>query len=442
MKRKSSTLAIVMAVMLVLTALTGCQASDDSAALDAGKQGESSEGMPRMVVDREDALEGGISLTPASYTEEQLPGVPYVGAIPAKKYKIAFSNGDMANDWRASFFNAMVAGGEYLNEQFGIEFIYANSGADSAKQLQDIQSLLAQQPDILLFSPNESAPLTPVADMCAELGIPFMTIDRAIDAAVGEGMYLANIEGDNFKAGVAMGIEMVRGLTEKNGEPKGNIAEITGAIGSTPAIQRSAGVRHVLKDYPDIKIVQVVDGKWDAETAYQAAQDIFTVAGNTLDGLICSFDSGTMQAVTVAEVQGIEGLIYCSADADSTFLKDYVLEGKAFSCVEYPPYYGVTALEYAIHYLNGYDIPQNVLLAQRLFNTETEEKKAKLDELTQLTSKNGDPFVPAAYGMYETFSMTGDLWNKYYPENWLSAGGVAFLESLIPEDPFSLQNVE
>jgi ABC-type sugar transport system substrate-binding protein len=450
---KKSIVVFILVVMFILAAFVGCQTpavqdvadtADDVAdtADDVADTADDASGvMPRTVVEREDAPEG-TSLTPTSYTEAQVPGVPYVGAVPTKKYKIAFSNGDMANDWRASFFNAMVAGGEYLESEFGIEFIYANSGADSAKQLQDIQSLLAQQPDILLFSPNESAPLTPVADMCNELGIAFITIDRAIDATVGEGMYLANIEGDNFKAGVAMGLEMVRGLTEKNGSAAGNIAEITGAIGSTPAIQRSAGIRHVLMDYPDIKIVQVIDGKWDAETAYQGAQDIFTTNGDILDGLICSFDSGTMQAITVAEIQGVEGLVYCSADADATFLKDYVLAGRAFSCVEYPPYYGVTALEYAIHYLNGYDIPQNVLLAQRLFNTETDAKVAKLEELTGLTSSNGDPFIPASYGMYDVFTMEGEMWDKYYPMNWVAGGGADYLATLIPEDPFSLLNVE
>jgi ribose transport system substrate-binding protein len=433
----------------MVTSFVGCQNAQETQAPEVKAAEETqvaeedtSGGLtPRTVVDREDATEG-ISLTPTSYTEAQLPGVPYVGAIPEKKYKIAFSNGDMANDWRASFFNSMVAGGEYLNEQFGIEFIYANSGADSAKQLQDIQSMLAQQPDILLFSPNESAPLTPVADMCEELGIPFITVDRAIDAVVGEGMYLSNIEGDNFKAGVAMGLELVRGLTEKNGTAQGNVAEITGAIGSTPAIQRSAGVRHVLKDYPEIKIIQVIDGKWDAEAAYQGAQDIFTTNGADLDALVCSFDSGTMQAITVAEIQGMQDLIYVSSDADSTFLKDYVLEGKAFSCCEYPPYYDVTALEYAIHYLNGNDIPQNVLLAQRLFNTSTDAKKEALVELTNMTSSNGDPFIPAGYGMYDIFDMTGEMWDKYYPVNWVEAGGADYLATLIPADPFALWNVE
>ena len=440
MKKFWSTL---ISITMVMALLVGCGTSTESsdAAPSGGSSSTSESSGARTVEEREDAPVG-VSLTPESYTSEQLPGLENIGVKPLKKYKIAFSNGDMSNDWRAAFFNEFVECGEYLKEEFGCEFIYANSGADSAKQLQDIQSLLAQNPDILIFSPNESAPLTPVADMCESLGIPYITIDRSIDATVGEGMYVANIEGDNFRLGVAMGIEMVKGLTEKNGEPAGNVAEITGGIGSTPGIQRSAGIRHVLKDYPDIKMVQVVDGNWDVDTAYKAAQDIMTAHGDELDGLFCSFDSGTMQAINVAEVQGIDDLVYVSADGDTTFMRDYVLTGKAQCCVEYPPYYGITALEYAIQYLNGNDIPSFVLLSQRLYTTETEEKAAALKELTDKCTEAGDPFVPATYGMYDVFSMTGELWEKYYPVNWVDGGGTEFLNTLIPEDPFNLINNE
>ena len=446
--------AIVLTVLMLMSIAVGCsspaETSEDTkegTAQDAetGETGnESSEAANnsevRTVAEREDAPDG-ISLTPSSYTEAQIPGVENVGAKPLKKYKVAFCNGDMANDWRAAFYNDMIACLDYLKEEFGIEYITANSGADSAKQLQDINALLAQQPDILIFSPNESTPLAPVADTCNELGIPFITVDRAIDAIVGEGMYICDIEGDNIRNGVAMGISIVQSLTEKNGEPKGKIAEISGTAGSSPGIQRSAGIRMVLKDYPDIQIVQVLAGDFDAGKAYENAQDILTTNPD-LDGIVCSFDSGTMRAMDAAATQGRDDLLYWSADGDTTFLRDYILTGEAECCIEYPPYYGVTALEYAIQYLNGNDIPDTVLLAQRFYMIDTDAKKEALTELSAMCAEAGDPFVPASYGMYDVFTMEGEMWDKYYPQNWVQAGGADYLETLIPEDPFSLINTQ
>lgn len=398
------------------------------------------EAVPRTVVSREPAKDG-TSLTPDSYTNVQIPGVENVGAKPILKYKIAFSNGDMADSWRAAFYNDMINCLEYLNEEFGLEYIVANSGADSAKQIEDIRSLLAQQPDILLFSPNEAAPLTVVNDMCTEAGVPFITIDRAIDAPVGQGMYLADIQGDNFRGGVAMGISIVEVLTQKNGAPKGNVAEISGAVGASPSVYRSGGIRHVLKDYPDIKILQVADGGYDDSMAYQGAQDILTSHGSNLDCIVVAFDTGCAQAVEVAEVMGYNDLVYVTSNGYAEFLKDYLLTGKVYSVIEYPPTYGVTTLEYAIQYLNGNDIPKEVLLAQRLFNIHTPEAKAAMEELVSMCMAAGDAYVPGSYGMYDIFPCEGPMWDKYYPENYVEMGGISSLDSLLPEDVFAPFNV-
>jgi len=425
-------------------------AAEASAAGGAGGQtatevvsgGVEATGEPRMVEEREDATDGTPLIAEGAYTEEQMPGLESaIGVKPLKKYKVAFSNGDMNNDWRATFFNDFVEQGEYMKEQFGIDFIYANSGNDSAKQLQDAQALLAQKPDLLMISPNESAPLAPIYDLCNEQGIPFFTIDRAIDADIGTGQYICDIEGDNIACGISMGMAIVEGLTEKNGEPKGTVGEIAGAIGSSPGIQRAVGVRMVLDRYPDIKIIQSVDGDFDADTSNKAAQDIFT-AHPDIDAIINGCDASAMQAVDVAESMGIEDVIFVSVDGDATYLRDYVTPGRAYHCAEYPPYFATTAWEYAIHYLNGEAIPSIVLVPEREFMTNTEERAAKLAEINEATAAEDLPFVPASLGGYDVFQMGAsdpDLWTEIYPQNWAVGGGAEYLATLIPDDPFAVE---
>ncbi len=122
----------------------------------------------RTVVEREDALPGN-AITPADFPKSFLPGIENVGAVPLKKYKIAISNGDMANEWRRTFWEDMMKYADLYSQEFGIEIISANSGNNSTKQLQDVQGLLAQQPDLLLISPNEAGPLNAVNDMCRQV---------------------------------------------------------------------------------------------------------------------------------------------------------------------------------------------------------------------------------------------------------------------------------
>ena len=43
----------------------------------------------------------------------------------------------------------------------GVDYVWTNSAGDSAKQLQDCQTLLAQKPNILILSPNQAQPSIP-----------------------------------------------------------------------------------------------------------------------------------------------------------------------------------------------------------------------------------------------------------------------------------------
>jgi ABC-type sugar transport system substrate-binding protein len=56
----------------------------------------------------------------------------------------------------------------------------------------------------------------------------------------------------------------------------------------------------VLDRYPDIKIIQSIDGDFDADTSNKAAQDIFT-AHPDIDAVVNGCDASAMQAVDVAE---------------------------------------------------------------------------------------------------------------------------------------------
>ena len=101
--------------------------------------------------------------------------------VPKQHYLIAFSNGDMNNSWRAAFVNSMEQWGKkFKSVGPGVDYVWTNSAGDSAKQLQDCQTLLAQKPNILILSPNQAQPLDPVIDMATKANVPLVVIDRAL----------------------------------------------------------------------------------------------------------------------------------------------------------------------------------------------------------------------------------------------------------------------
>ena len=74
----------VALVCLAVFAFVGCQ----------GGQGKGAAGGVRTTAKRADALKGE-SITPKDFPAEVMPGIKDIGAVPKKKYKIAFSNGDI-----------------------------------------------------------------------------------------------------------------------------------------------------------------------------------------------------------------------------------------------------------------------------------------------------------------------------------------------------------
>ncbi len=166
-------------------------------------------GEVRTVEPREDAI-AGKSPTPADFPKEFLPGIDKPGAVPKKKYFIVFSNGDMSDAWRRTFVLDIEKWAGMYNKTFGVKYLWTNSGNNSTLQLSQVQSLIAMKPDLLLLSPNEVEPLTPVADMCEKAWIPLIVLDRELGVHPEKGKKYFQFQGmDYYLNGLATGLGIV-----------------------------------------------------------------------------------------------------------------------------------------------------------------------------------------------------------------------------------------
>jgi ribose transport system substrate-binding protein len=379
--------------------------------------GAKAAGGARTVAARADANPGE-SITPKDFPADVMPGLKEIGAVPKKKYKIAFSNGDMGNMWRRTFWEDMEAYAKQYKDRFGIEFIAANAGNNTTKQLQDATSLIAQKPDLLIISPNEAGPLNALVELCEKAKIPLMTVDRGLDKTPGQGAYIATIQIDGYRSGIANGAALVKKLTAKYGSPKGKVAEIPGILGSSAAITLSQGIRRVLRDYPDIKMVTVRPGEYDRQKSFKAAQDILTVnKKGELDAILCASEDAAMAALEAVKSAGrteLLGWIF-SVDASIEVLES-CLKGDIAQVSEEPPYFGMITFEYAIQYLNGESIPAIIPLPQRSFFADTAASKAKLQDVITMGKDLGITFAPAAAGGFDIFAIPKDMRDKFYPK--------------------------
>ena len=128
----------------------------------------------------------------------------------------------------------------------GVSVEIRSAGDDNRRQAEDIHYFMDKGVDLLIISANEAAPMTPIVEEAYRKGIPVITVDRKILSD----KYTAYIGADNYEIGRAVGNYIASRL-----KGKGNIVELTGLSGSTPAMERHQGFMAAISHFPEIKLI-------------------------------------------------------------------------------------------------------------------------------------------------------------------------------------------
>ena len=167
-----------------------------------------------------------------------------------KKYRIAFSQCTGDDNWRKRMLADMK---REMAFHPNIDFLYTDAKDNSQLQAQQVSQLINEHIDLLIISPNEAQPLTGVVEDAFNKGIPVIVIDRTIASE----LYTSFIGADNYEVGKMAGDYAANLLGGK-----GNIIEVIGRPGSTPAIARQKGFRESISKHPDLTITAQVYGNW------------------------------------------------------------------------------------------------------------------------------------------------------------------------------------
>ncbi len=150
--------------------------------------------------------------------------------------KIAFSAPGADHGWMAAITENARAEAEELGD---VDLVVAEGVTDSAAQADQIETLIAGKPDVLVVLPNEGEALTPVALKATEQGIPVVNVDREFTE---QGAYRTLITGDNYGIGWQAGNYFADQL-----KCQGNVVEIQGLAGISVTEQRSQGFTDAIK---------------------------------------------------------------------------------------------------------------------------------------------------------------------------------------------------
>ena len=219
---------------------------------------------------------------------------PYPGHAETQKLKVVFTVPNMALPWAA--FSAKVA--QETGKKLNAEVLLQDGQGSSSIQSSDLRNAINQGVDGIVLAPTDVKALVPAVNEVIDAKIPIVTIDRYV---TGTKDPVAHIGADNVAGGVAQAKYVVDHF------PAGaKIILLSGEPGSSPAIDRAAGVHQTLKAAGDkYKIVADQTANFARAQGFTVTQNILTALGTPPDAIIASNDDMALGAVKALAQAGI-----------------------------------------------------------------------------------------------------------------------------------------
>ncbi|WP_438390425.1 substrate-binding domain-containing protein [Caballeronia sp. DA-9] len=309
-----------------------------------------------------------VLLSAASVTSMFAASTP---AFADKPVTVAFAQSDLSNDWKETCQRDM----ESHVKAASWKLISTSADNDPAKQLSDIQNLLAQSPSAIVVSPIESVALAPAVQMANDAGVPMIVIDRKLSVAPGTGQYKVAIVQSHAASGKLLAEKAVELLKAKYGKPKGNVVRLAGIPGASTVADAKAGWDSVMKNYRDIKLVAAPNAQFTKEGGIKAMQDLLQrYPKGSIDVVWSDYSDETMGAIQVIKAAGRTELLgNIVGEGGQIQAIEAVTKGEIARETQTPPYFGDEVVENIKKLLAGQKVQPEQGLKIQVFDADKKD---------------------------------------------------------------------
>jgi ABC-type sugar transport system substrate-binding protein len=281
-------------------------------------------------------------------------GIPATaeGVQPKKTYQdivVGYAQIGAESEWRA----ANTASVKEAAAALGVELKFSDAQQKQENQIKAIQSFIVQKVDIIGVPPVVETGWLPIFQEAKKAGIPIILVDRR--AAVPDDLYVTLLGSDFLEEGRNAARAMV-----KVTDGRAKIVELVGTIGSAPANDRFKGFREVLKDYPDMQIIDSISGDFMLAKGEEVMVSLLQKYGKEITALYAHNDDMALGAIRAIEAYGLQpgvDIKIVSIDAVNGAFKA-MIAGKLNATIECNPLLGPDFLEVALKVINGEPVPK------------------------------------------------------------------------------------
>ena len=265
------------------------------------------------------ALFGGFGIAPAMADE-----MAKAAGRSDKPLKAAFSNAGLQATWCAQGKQAA----EFWGKLFNVDVTWFDGELSAVKQRAAIDDMASQKWDFVAIQAFGIGTLTAPVQKMIDAGIPVIDMDTLIAPLDKIGVHSFLAPDNEF-----MGAAVTQALCTAIGG-KGKITMTQGALGHTGAQGRARGFESVIKQYPNIEVLDTTPADWDVSKASRIWETLLTKYPQ-IDAAFFHNDDMALAAYNVMKAHGRTNIKIGGVDAMPPALSA-VADGRMHATVRNP----------------------------------------------------------------------------------------------------------
>ena len=206
-------------------------------------------------------------------------------------WTIGFASSYAGNTWRVAAMNRLMNVLLPEAQKAGLvkDVVITQSDLKDAVQIQQIRQLVDQGVDIIFLCCSNPTALNQTIKYAYDKGVPVVSYDGFVTAPEATSAMANYIDG---------GYQLAKSVIEKIGG-KGNILMVSGIAGVNTSDSFDKGALKAFAEYPNIKLIGTVQGKWTDQIAQVEVQKFLATHPERLDGIVLQSPAeiGVLQAL-------------------------------------------------------------------------------------------------------------------------------------------------
>jgi inositol transport system substrate-binding protein len=253
-------------------------------------------------------------------------------------------------------------------EELKVRLIVTDAQRSAERQVQQIESFIAQNVDAIIINPCEVEASSPAVDRAVAAKIPIVSVNSETRSAP------TAFVGSRDEESGRLAMEYI--ATRLSG--KGNVVMMHGFMGQAAQIKRAEGAREVLAKYPGLKLLAEQTAEWDRAKAMNLMENWIQSHGRSIQAVFAQNDEMGMGALIALEQAGMKNaVVVASVDAIADALqavKDGRLDATVFQDAAAQ---GATAVETAVKIVKRQPFPREIYIPFRLISGTDQNKPGK-----------------------------------------------------------------